>query len=134
MRSGRTAKSLLAVLLAVLLAACDGSGKGAVQKNDFLPPMGFRGDAAQGQGLFVKNCGICHGRSAQGSQKGPPLIHRIYEPGHHGDFAFYSAAAKGARAHHWQFGDMPPVQGVTPEQVGHIIAFIRREQRAAGIH
>jgi hypothetical protein len=28
---------------------------------------------------------------------------------------------------------MPPVQAMSPEQVEHIIAFVRQEQRRAGI-
>lgn len=124
---------LLGGVVVALLTACGGPDQGQAQKSNFLPPMGFKGDATQGQPLYVKNCGICHGRSGQGTQKGPPLIHKIYEPSHHGDFSFYTAAAKGVTAHHWKFGNMPPVPGVTPEQVAHIIAFVRREQRAAGI-
>jgi len=31
------------------------------------------------------------------------------------------------------FGHMPPKEGLTPEDVGHIIAYVRREQRRARI-
>lgn len=125
---------LMIIVLATSLAACSGDKGSGSKGANFLPPMGFRGDPATGRPLFEKNCGACHGRSGEGSQKGPPLVHKIYEPGHHGDFAFYAAASKGVRAHHWRFGDMPPVPGVTAEDVGHIIAHVRQMQRSAGIN
>ena len=37
-------------------------------------------EAAMGQALFEENCMTCHGRHATGSEQGPPLVHRIYEP------------------------------------------------------
>ena len=42
------------------------------------------GAAIKGERLFNANCGSCHGKNAAGSDKGPPLVHKIYEPGHHG--------------------------------------------------
>lgn len=90
--------------------------------------------AIAGQAIFDANCAICHGPFATGSDKGPPLIHVIYEPSHHGDMSFVMAAQNGVRSHHWQFGDMPPVPGVTPDDVVQIVAFVREVQRANGIH
>lgn len=87
----------------------------------------------QGAGLFAANCSGCHGVSAAGSDNGPPLVHRIYEPGHHADESFLQAAERGARAHHWQFGDMPPVEGVSRAEVGVIVSYVRALQRANGI-
>ncbi|MCI4661793.1 MAG: cytochrome c [Neomegalonema sp.] len=90
--------------------------------------------ARLGKQHFDTNCQICHGANAQGRDGfGPPLIHKIYEPSHHGDMSFYRAAALGVRAHHWRFGNMPAVEGVTQEQVSAIIAYIRELQRANGI-
>ena len=64
----------------------------------------------------------------------PPLVHRIYEPSHHGDMAFVLAARNGVRAHHWPFGDMPPVgQPLTDGELAAIIAYVRELQRANGI-
>lgn len=40
----------------------------------------------------------------------------------------------GARAHHWDFEDMRPIEGITQEQAGAIVAFVREEQRSAGLH
>jgi len=98
-----------------------------------IPADNFRADAGQGQALFSRHCATCHGPDALGTDQGPPLIHRIYEPSHHSDLAFYRAIALGVHQHHWEFGDMAPVPGVDGEDAAHIISWIRREQRAAGI-
>jgi mono/diheme cytochrome c family protein len=97
------------------------------------PQPGLMPNAAQGKILFGKNCAACHGADLKGSDKGPPLLHKIYEPSHHGDAAFQLAVKNGARAHHWGFGDMAPIPGVTPDEVAHITAWVRAEQRKAGI-
>ena len=94
---------------------------------------GLMPNPAVGKTLFNKNCASCHGNNLNGSDKGPPLAHKIYEPSHHGDAAFQLAVANGVRAHHWRFGDMLPVKGVTPDDVAHITAYVRLEQRKAGI-
>lgn len=86
-----------------------------------------------GKKLFETHCAACHGAALQGSEKGPPLLHRIYEPSHHADIAFQLAVKNGVRAHHWQFGDMAPVPQVTPDDVAHITAYVRAEQRKVGI-
>jgi mono/diheme cytochrome c family protein len=87
----------------------------------------------QGKGLFDKHCATCHGLDLKGSDKGPPFLHPVYEPAHHGDTSFQMAVKFGSRAHHWRFGDMPPVQGVTADDVAHITAYVRQKQRQAGI-
>lgn len=89
--------------------------------------------ADDGVALFQRNCAECHGREAKGTDKGPPLVHKIYEPGHHADASFYLAVRRGVRAHHWPFGDMPPVTGVSDEEIGRILAYVRGLQKAAGI-
>lgn len=91
-------------------------------------------NSAQGKRLYEQNCAVCHGLDLKGSETGPPMLHRIYEPSHHGDASFQMAVKFGTRAHHWKFGDMKPVQGVTPDEVAHITAYIRQRQQQAGIH
>jgi mono/diheme cytochrome c family protein/predicted nucleic acid-binding Zn ribbon protein len=86
-----------------------------------------------GAAVFGRKCAVCHGREAKGSDKGPPLVHKIYEPSHHADVAFYLAVRQGVRAHHWPFGDMPAVDGVNEEQIAGIVAYVRGLQKAAGI-
>lgn len=92
------------------------------------------GTALAGQSLFAANCSECHGSKAQGTDNGPPLIHKIYEPGHHADETFQRAVKLGARAHHWSFGDMPRVEGVSRGDVEKILAFVRAVQRHNGIN
>ncbi len=87
-----------------------------------------------GQIAFDDNCAACHGAKAAGSENGPPLVHKIYEPSHHADFSFVRAAKGGVRAHHWRFGDMAPVPGVTDKQIEWITKYVREMQRANGIN
>jgi len=93
----------------------------------------LRGPAKRGAELFAESCATCHGENAAGSGQGPPLVHRIYEPGHHADFSFYRAVRQGVRAHHWNFGDMPAVAGVSDAEIDRIVAYVRALQRANGI-
>ncbi|SFI54711.1 c-type cytochrome [Jannaschia pohangensis] len=90
--------------------------------------------ATVGKALFEGECAVCHGVNAAGRVGvAPPLVHRIYEPGHHGDESFQRAVALGVQAHHWPFGDMPAVEGVTRADVEMIVAYVRELQRANGI-
>lgn len=131
MRLRSVTLTLLALGLVWFITACD--SKGTHPDELFLPPTGFVADPAQGRELFIANCARCHGNDAGGTGQGPPLIHRIYEPSHHSDFSFYRAIHRGTRQHHWGFGDMPPVEGVSAKQAGHIVAYLRQAQRRAGI-
>ena len=90
--------------------------------------------AMSGKTVFDQNCAGCHGSNAAGVDgSGPPLVHVIYEPGHHSDPAFYLAVEQGVRAHHWPFGDMAPIDGLERAEVASIIDYIREMQRANGI-
>ena len=95
----------------------------------------IEGNAAIGKRIFDSACAACHGVNAAGTNGlAPPLVHKVYEPGHHGDEAFQRAASLGVKSHHWLFGDMPPVQGLTRGDVTMIVTYIRELQRANGIH
>ena len=96
-------------------------------------PQGLTSVAQDGKFLFERSCAACHGENAAGSGKGPPLVHRIYEPNHHGDQAFLLAARNGVRAHHWQFGNMPPRPEVSEPEMAAIVAYVRELQKANGI-
>ena len=88
-----------------------------------------------GEQIFNAKCAVCHGAAAAGNEgAGPPLVHKIYEPGHHGDMSFMLAPRRGVRAHHWPFGDMPPIEGLTDGDLIQIIAYVRKLQRANGIN
>lgn len=89
--------------------------------------------AAQGQQVFVATCAQCHGVNAAGTDKGPPLVHDIYNPGHHADAAFLNAVRRGVRQHHWRFGNMAPLPQVSDQEVAWIVRYIRELQVANGI-
>lgn len=97
------------------------------------PSKGLMPNSSQGKRLYEKNCASCHGQDLKGSDKGPPFLHPVYVPSHHGDASFQAAVHHGSRAHHWKFGDMPPVQGLSADDVAHITAYVRQQQRLAGI-
>ncbi len=97
-------------------------------------PDALSAQAQMGQKTYEANCVSCHGRNAAGQDGiAPPLVHILYEPGHHDDESFQRAASRGVRAHHWRFGDMPPVEGLTRQDVAAIVAYVRELQRANGI-
>ena len=79
---------------------------------------------------FDTKCSSCHGENAVGKNGvAPPLIHKIYEPSHHGDESFQRAVAMGVRAHHWKFGNMPAIDGLTRADVKAITEYVRELQR-----
>ena len=90
-------------------------------------------EASVGQILSNNNCASCHGDRASGTDNGPPLIHDIYNPGHHSDDAFYLAAANGVVQHHWPFGNMPKQEHVAADEVAKIVQYVRELQTANGI-
>lgn len=108
-----------------------GSAKATIV--DVKMPNSLSKTAQKGQQIFTNNCAACHGENAAGSQQGPPLIHDIYNPGHHGDSAFMNAVAKGVQSHHWTFGNMPAQPQVSALQTKRIIQFIREVQVNNGI-
>lgn len=91
------------------------------------------GPVGPGQTAFREYCAECHGQNAAGTAKGPPLVHRYYNPSHHADFAFVRAVRFGVRQHHWRFGNMPPQPEVSDEETKAIIEYVRELQRANGI-
>lgn len=97
-------------------------------------PASLSPNSTVGQTIYTAKCADCHGENAAGRNgAAPPLVHKIYEPSHHGDEAFQRAVAVGVRQHHWSFGDMAPVEGLTRGDAAMVIAYIRELQRANGI-
>jgi len=107
-------------------------GRGSVTPVRLIVPV-LSHEARAGREAFDRLCAACHGADASGSAAGPPLVHRIYGPGHHADVAFVLAAQRGVRAHHWRFGDMPPVPSARLDDIGLIVRYVRELQRANGI-
>ena len=114
-----------------LLAACDSTQP--TQPTQAVVSSAVPTEFQAGEATFNANCSACHGKQAAGTDHGPPLVHKVYEPNHHGDPAFQRAAANGVKAHHWQFGDMPKIDAVTPADVDQIVKYVRWLQRQAGI-
>ncbi|HJU69929.1 MAG TPA: cytochrome c [Gemmatimonadaceae bacterium] len=122
----------LTVVCAAMAAAC----RGGEREREVLARIELAPTPAEhreGDSLFTAHCAQCHGESARGTEQGPPLLHIIYEPSHHGDAAFVLAAQRGVVAHHWQFGNMPPQPQVDSAALRKIIAYVRWAQREVGI-
>jgi mono/diheme cytochrome c family protein len=116
---------LVGSALAGLLAACASSGEADIAPQD--PEL-----VAVGADLYAAHCAECHGSDLRGTEQGPSFLSQVYEPGHHGDGAFLVAIVAGVRPHHWDFGPMPPIEGLTPQDVEAIVAFVREQQRIQG--
>ena len=135
----RFAASLALSLLLLVAAACGQEGSPAEPVRSpgsdvaTLEAPALSEMARLGETLFNTSCSACHGQRAVGSEQGPPLLDRVYHPGHHADAAIRLAVLRGAPAHHWGFGDMPPVSGVSTEEVEQIICYVRELQRAEGL-
>ena len=98
-------------------------------------PAEMSANAQIGKRGFDAKCAACHGENAAGQHGvAPPLVHKIYEPSHHSDAAFVLAAKNGVRSHHWKFGNMPPVEGLTDADVKYIARYVRELQKANGIN
>lgn len=126
----------LCIALPVVLSSCR-SGDEAEQRSvpvvTASQPIETAETVALGKGHFDENCASCHGEAAVGTDQGPPLVHRYYEPSHHADAAFVLAVRNGVRSHHWRFGDMPAQPEITDDQVREITRYVRWLQRNAGI-
>lgn len=117
--------SLRGLLGLMLLAVAGASCGGEIPASAGVPDSGGV--------LFEANCAECHGAEGVGTDLGPPLVHIYYEPGHHPDAAFFAAVKNGAVPHHWDFGPMPAVPGLSDEEIGQIVGHVRGLQRDAGI-
>lgn len=131
--------ALAAALACILLVGCGGEqaedyssqANGAQQGSVVIPDLS--NNARLGEAVFAANCAECHGADAGGSSQGPPLVHKIYEPGHHGDLSFHLAVRQGVRQHHWTFGNMDPRPGVDTEDIDKIVCYVRELQFANGV-
>ena len=119
--------ALAAAALVVVLLVWN---SGPVPASD---PLAGEGDAVAGEIAFNGTCAACHGPGAVGTDEGPTFLDPIYRPGHHADGAFLAAVRLGVHQHHWPFGDMPPQEGLTDQDINNIVAYVRQLQTEAGI-
>ncbi|MBT6327821.1 MAG: cytochrome c [Candidatus Thioglobus sp.] len=100
-----------------------------LKKSKLLPDLNYKPDISQGKSKYQSTCMKCHGKSLLGTETGPSLLDNTYKPSHHADLSFYYAVKSGVRQHHWKFGDMPMITGLSPERVSDIIAYVRQQQK-----
>lgn len=131
-------KYFAGILGLMICVGCSENGTNARETSASAPPIPeniqLPAELKEGESKFNMYCSPCHGSQGSGTAQGPPLVHKIYEPNHHADIAFQRAAALGVKAHHWKFGNMPKIEGVTADDVTQIIGYIRWLQRQAGIY
>lgn len=121
----RLAAPIVAALLIVAaVAGC----------SDSDPPTGAEPAASDDLGaiVYANSCASCHGADLEGTDQGPSQLSIVYEPNHHPDAAYRAAIATGAPQHHWNFGDMPPVEGLSDTEVEAVIGWVRSEQQRQG--
>jgi mono/diheme cytochrome c family protein len=117
----------LAVTMAFALAACGDSTEGGEGDTPIAPQDGAL--ALRGAEVFQASCARCHGADVRGTDNGPSLLSEVYEPDHHADLSFLLAVQRGTPAHHWR---MPPIEGLTQDDVAAVTAFVRENQRTQG--
>jgi mono/diheme cytochrome c family protein len=104
------------------------------QKAGSASPSTVPEELRRGQTLYAAHCASCHGVDARGTDKGPTFLTKTYTPYLHADISFQLAVERGVRAHHWRFGDMPKIQGVSRAEIRAIVEYVRWLQRQAGIY
>jgi mono/diheme cytochrome c family protein len=124
----KPAAATAAIYIAALLIGTSSAAERTTKVAPQVPPAFNIGKL-----LYGKFCSSCHGVDLKGTEQGPPFLHRVYHPGHHGDGSFILAAKRGVKAHHWKFGNMPPVEGVDDNMINAIVQYIRKVQKSAGL-
>ena len=117
-------------LVLIMLVAVVGFGQS--ESDPSAAESSSKLDGAAGEPLYQQHCAACHGSDLRGTAAGPSHLSIVYEPNHHGDAAFALAVRNGVRQHHWNFGDMAAVPGLTDDQIAAITAYIRDQQRIRG--
>lgn len=116
----------MAITLSIVLASCGG----AITEQAPVPTDAATLDG--GKALYEARCASCHGVDLRGTDSGPSYLSQVYAPGHHADAAFLLAVRQGVRQHHWNFGDMPPIDGLSDDDIAVITAYVRSVQDEQG--
>ena len=129
--------SLIVVALGIAIVVVSGDGNDSprasnISADQFNIPAQDPTLVAEGDVLYQASCAACHGSDLRGTDIGPSHLSVVYQPGHHSDAAFILAARNGVRSHHWQFGNMAPVEGLSDADLESIVAFVRESQRTSG--
>ena len=123
---------VLAVVAVVVLAGTSSPRDPMTGENEFNIAVQDPELVTEGGIMYRASCGSCHGFDLRGTGVGPSLLSVVYQPGHHPDTSFVLAALNGVPAHHWEFGDMAPVPGLSQNDMDRIIAYVRENQRIKG--
>lgn len=123
-------RRLVSLALAAPLAALVACGGGDVK------PRTEAERVTDGAKTYASVCATCHGANLRGTAMGPPMIDPVFAPSQHPDAAFYDAVEKGVQPHgHFKvnYGPMPPVLTLDRDAIANVLAYVRSEQRKAGI-
>ena len=96
--------------------------------SDSADSTGAAAGSTDGPSLYTAKCALCHGTDLRGTQTGPSLLSAVYAPSHHSDQSFTAAVRKGVIPHHWRFAPMPPITGLSDDQISAIVAYVRALQ------
>ena len=123
----RWTPTMMVGILALVVGSCAETGSDVGPDLEQDPGL-----VAVGGDFYAQACASCHGVDLRGTERGPSHLSEVYEPGHHGDAAFLLAVRRGVASHHWSFGPMPPIDGLSDADVEAIVAFVRETQRREG--
>jgi mono/diheme cytochrome c family protein len=90
-------------------------------------------EAEAGRAAFARECAACHGPFAEGTRRGPTLLHPAYAPDRRSDAHIRAPVRRGAPERLWEHGPMPAIGGVSEPELAAIVAYIREMQAAEGI-
>ncbi len=125
MRGWLSSRLVLVASMVVVLAGCAEQTSADIERQ----PARL---VEEGERVYMANCAECHGEDLEGTDTGPSFLSIVYEPSHHGDGSFRIAVIAGVPQHHWGFGAMPPVSGLSDADIEGIVAFVRETQRVKG--
>ena len=81
---------------------------------------------------LAEECAGCHGRQAQGTDRGPNLIHPDFGRAKRSDAQFRQSVREGVEARQG-YGAMPAAPNISERSLNRMIVLLRELQRANGI-